>query len=68
MTKLNFANDKDWWNSKTVWVNIIQVILGLSLLFLQQYEAGAVFTASGVINTILRFLTKEGILNPLPGK
>ena len=61
MTKIDFLNKKGWWQSKTVWVQIISLVLGISMLLTEQYQAGVTLTIGGVINTILRFLTKDEV-------
>jgi len=61
MSKLDFLNQKNWYQSKTIWVQIITMLLGLGLIFTEQYVEGITFTVAGVLNTILRFLTKDEV-------
>ncbi len=54
---------KKFWQSKTFWVNVISIIA-----ILVQTQTGFVIDAEkqvivlGVVNTILRFVTKEQIV------
>ena len=55
---------KDWWQSKTVWVNLLTLVLSI-LLFLQGEQwiinnpetVALIGTAIGILNIFLRFLT-----------
>lgn len=49
---------KEWWKSKTLLINIIIIITGVLSMIQGQIEAGTPITLIGVINTILRIVTK----------
>lgn len=61
MSKLDFLNEKEWYKSKTIWVQMITMILGVSLIIAEDYAMGGALTTAGVLNTILRFLTEEKV-------
>lgn len=52
---------KKWWTSKTLWTNAAIVIAGVLVIISGQIEAGIPITFLGVVNAILRVITKEGI-------
>lgn len=58
---------KPWWESKTIWVNIL-TLLGVIITSvtawpeLQKYGA-QLATALAVVNVMLRMITSEGITN-----
>ena len=61
-------NSKPWYQSKTIWVGIIQVLCAIGLLvadFLQvgDFTAPAfVLLAVGILTIVLRFLTEQPIV------
>lgn len=55
------AQNKPFWKSKTLKVNALLIVGGVATYLSGQIEAGATITFSGVLNTILRVITKEGI-------
>lgn len=52
---------KKWYQSKTLWIAVITVGLGLLEFVQGQLEMGITLTAIGLINTALRLVTKEAI-------
>jgi hypothetical protein len=59
--------DKAWYESKTIWVGILEIVigaLGLVATFLQAGDytpAAFVLLAVGVLTIVLRFLTSQPI-------
>jgi hypothetical protein len=55
-------NIKQWYKSKTVWIAIIQFVLGGVISMTQIYpEVGWVFMIKSMLDVSLRFLTYEEI-------
>jgi hypothetical protein len=58
---------KRWWTSKTVWANVLVVVLGVLQTVQEWLSAGDVSPAGvtllliGLTNVFLRFVTTEGI-------
>jgi hypothetical protein len=63
---------KSWLKSKTIWINTAFEVIGVLLLFTETVAAllpdpmaakvtGAALIVTGVVNKVLRFLTKLGI-------
>ncbi|MFW6172434.1 MAG: hypothetical protein ACOC5T_01700 [Elusimicrobiota bacterium] len=52
---------KKWYQSKTIWANILLVLGGSLTAIAGQLEAGAGITLVGVIEIVLRRMTKEKI-------
>ena len=56
---------KKWYRSKTIWVNIIAIVVMVSVnlgaVEVSQEIATAEASILGVINLILRLVTKEGL-------
>ena len=50
------------WQSRTFWLNVLGVVVGVGGILLNQMEAGVVITAMGFINIVLRVMTTKGIL------
>ena len=59
--------DKAWYASKTIWVGILEIVigaLGLAATFLQAGDytpAAFALLAVGVLTVVLRFLTSQPI-------
>lgn len=61
-TKKNVFNDKKpWYKSKTIWTQILAVIVGITTVIQGQLEAGVTITAFGVLNGYLRTITKSEV-------
>ena len=52
---------KNWFKSKTIWMGIIEVAIGVLVFISGQLEIGGVITAKGIIDIILRNITKVAI-------
>lgn len=52
---------KKWYQSKTMWLNAFAVIVGVCTALVGQLQAGEVITLLGVVNIILRYITKAEI-------
>lgn len=53
--------DKKWYESRTVWANVIAVLGGVALAISGELAIGAPLTVAGVVNIILRVVTKQGV-------
>lgn len=60
--KMVKKNIKKFWESKTIRVGVLTVIGGVATMLADQIAAGGVITGLGVIQIILRVLTKEAII------
>jgi len=56
------VEEKKWYESKTLIMNIVAVILGVASILLGQVETGFTITLMGVLNAFLRVLTNKGII------
>lgn len=58
--KENTMETKKWWQSKTVWVNIISMTLELVQIFgeVQILPTGTLTLITNVLNIALRYVTK----------
>jgi hypothetical protein len=56
-----FQQEKEFWKSKTFWVNVLIVLGGSATMIAGELETGGTLTTIGVINIILRVMTKAGI-------
>ena len=67
MTTTATVQAKAWWQSKTIWLGIVQFLLGLAELItttpiLQGSEIAAIaVTVSGVLTFIFRFMTERPV-------
>ncbi len=52
---------KEWWKSKTFWIGILTIAGGIFTTIAQDLTTGAPITALGIINVVLRFVTKNEI-------
>lgn len=52
---------KPFWKSKTIWINIIVIVLTLLLSKLLGLDPVLEVSILGVVNIGLRFATKEGV-------
>ena len=53
--------DKPWFKSKTLWVNVLAIIGGIATAISGELKAGGMLTLFGVVNTVLRVVTKSQI-------
>ena len=59
---------KSWITSKTVWVGIIEIaigVLGLGAEFLNKGDytpAGYIFLVTGILTIVMRFLTTDAVM------
>lgn len=55
-------NTKPWYTSKTIWVAIIQAVVGVMVVLQGQYPGwGDLVVASSVLNFLLRYVTTTAI-------
>lgn len=52
---------KPWWQSKTLWVNIVMVAAVFFPPIKELLTEEVIVTIMGVVNSILRFFTKKAI-------
>ena len=52
---------KKWYQSKTIWFNVLMVIAAILTDVATQLQTGGLLTVSAVGNIILRAVTKTGI-------
>jgi len=53
---------KKWYQSKTIWVGILEIAAGVIVGIEGYLETGIPITAAGIIQIILRTITKTAIL------
>ena len=53
--------NKNWYQSKTLIIGILEILIGLGLYLKGQVEVGAVITSAGIIQAILRTITTAGL-------
>lgn len=56
------AKIKNWYKSKTIWMNVFVVIAGVCTALAADLAAGTTITAIGCLNLILRLITKQEII------
>lgn len=49
--------DKKWYKSKTLWINVLLIVVGLATTFIGELQAGVTLTGAGIINTVLRVVS-----------
>lgn len=52
---------KEWWKSKTMWLNVLAIALGVGTAIQADLQSGVVITAGGVFNIIIRVYTNTQI-------
>lgn len=55
------TKEKVWYKSKTLWVAIVTVGLGLLQYIQGELAVGAALTGIGIANALLRLVTKEAV-------
>jgi len=55
------VNDKKWYQSKTMVINVLGFISGVTMLIQGDLQTGAVLSVAGILNAVLRYTTKSGI-------
>lgn len=53
---------KKWYTSRTLWVGILEVIIGISTVLTGQLEAGTAITLFGVLQIALRVITRSSLI------
>lgn len=57
---------KEWYKSRTIWVAILQAVLGITLAFGVEYPeintVGGVLVLKSVLDMVLRYITTEPIV------
>jgi hypothetical protein len=65
MIKKKVSTEKKWYQSKTLLVNGLIIIGGLATWIAGQIDAGATITLVGLLNTLLRLMTRQGIIGTI---
>lgn len=52
-------DDKAWYQSKTVWLNVISVLMGVLPLVQEHIDTGNALTLNAALNIILRFVSHK---------
>ena len=55
------TSNKKWYESKTIWTNVLAIVGGVLIALSGELAAGGTLTALGVINTVLRVVTDKGV-------
>ena len=55
------ANGKPFWASKTLWISVLAVAIGVLEFVNGQVTAGLQLTIAGVVSAILRLVTTESV-------
>lgn len=59
---MNLPKGKDWWTSKTLWLAVIQFVIGGLVVLGNQYpEVGGFLMAKSFLDMVLRFMTTEPV-------
>lgn len=54
-------NEKSFWKSKTVWINILGLSAGVLTAVQGELVTGGSLTVAALVNIVLRVVTKSGI-------
>jgi len=54
-------NDKKWYESKTMIVNVLALVGGILLALSGEMAAGGILTVGSVVNLALRVVTKQAV-------
>jgi len=59
----NMTEVKVWWRSRTVWINVLMLLLSILTIFQENpmISPEVLIIASSVINVLLRFITVDAI-------
>lgn len=52
---------KDWYKSKTIWINALLIAAGVATAVAGELQAGVPLTLAGLGNIVLRVVTKSKI-------
>jgi hypothetical protein len=61
MVKVEITERKKWYESKTVWINLLTAIAAIATGVAEMLTTGEVVTLMAILNIILRFITKSKI-------
>ena len=50
---------KQWYQSKTIWIGILSIAIGVLSFLADNPDLGIFATASGIIGVVLRYLTSS---------
>ena len=57
---------KKIWKSKTIWLGIIEIAIGILSYLQGELQGGVQLTAAGVLTVLLRLVTKQAISFSFP--
>ena len=52
---------KKWYSSRTFWANILSIVGGVAFAISGELSAGGILTTAGVVNIVLRVVSKHEI-------
>ncbi len=53
--------EKKWYKSKMIWINVLVIVGGVLTALAGDLQTGGTLTIAGVVNAILRVVTKTGL-------
>lgn len=54
--------EKNWWQSKLIWMGVIEILIGVLAGITGLLEVGAPLTIAGILTILLRVVTKSKIV------
>jgi len=57
------AKSKQWWQSRTIWVNVVLFLIAVVGIFMDQQvlDPKTLAIVSSILNVVLRFITHDPI-------
>lgn len=55
------ADEKKWYKSKTLWVAILTIAMGVAEFVQGQMSSGATLSVIGIVNVFLRLVTAQTV-------
>ena len=55
-------NEKEWWKSKTLWINALAIIGGIATAISADLATGSTITIAGIVNLVLRLVSKHNLI------
>jgi len=57
----NKENSKEWYKSRTIWINVLAIVIGVLQGIQGDLTSGGTLTVAGLINLVLRNVTNTAI-------
>ena len=54
--------EKVWYNSKTLWANVLVIVIGVLSYVQGEMATGGMITIAGVVNVVLRLVTSNKLV------